>query len=50
MTQSDIQKLHDAIDRVGAEVLKSKEASRKFLIDAGIIKDTKKPTHKKKTK
>jgi hypothetical protein len=50
MTDQEIQKALDAIKRVGDEALKSKEASRQFLIDAGIIKDAKKTTDKKKTK
>ena len=36
MTDQEIQKALDAIKRVGDEALKSKEASRQFLIDAGI--------------
>jgi hypothetical protein len=48
--EEHIQKMLDAIKRVGDEVLKSKEASRQFLIDAGIIKDNKKATHKKNTR
>lgn len=50
MTDADIQRTLDAIDRTAAKVLKSKEASRKFLIDAGIIKENKKATGKKKGK
>ena len=50
MTAQEIQRALDAMDRSAAKILKSKEASRKFLIDAGIIKDTKKTTDKKKTK
>ena len=49
MSPTDIQKTLDAIDRVSARILKSKEASRKFLIDAGIIKESKKTARKKKT-
>jgi hypothetical protein len=47
MTQADIQKALDAIERGAAKALKSKEASRQFLIDAGIIKG-KKTTRKKR--
>jgi hypothetical protein len=50
MSQTSIQDMLDAIDRGTAKALKSKEASRKFLIDAGIIKDNKKTTGKKKKK
>ncbi|MBS1563551.1 MAG: hypothetical protein JST39_04145 [Bacteroidetes bacterium] len=42
MTQEAIQKQIEIIQRVSAEVLKSKESSRQFLIDAGIIKAGKK--------
>jgi hypothetical protein len=50
MTDADIQKMLDAIERGTAKALKSKEASRKFLVDAGIIKETKETNSKKKGK
>jgi hypothetical protein len=50
MTQTDPQKLLDAIDRVTAKALKSKEASRQFLIDAGIIKGKKRPKRERRIK
>jgi hypothetical protein len=50
MTETDIQKLHDAIERVTAKALKSKEASRQFLIDAGIIKGKKRPEKERRIK
>lgn len=50
MPQTSVQEMLDAIDRCSAKILKSKAASRKFLIDAGIIKDTRKATVRKKTK
>ncbi len=50
MTQAEIQHQIELIRKVSAEVLKSKESARQFLIDAGIIKDDKKvrPLIKKK--
>jgi hypothetical protein len=50
MTEADIQKLHDAIERVKKEALKSKEASKQFLIDAGIIKGKKRPERERRVK
>ena len=50
MTQADIQKALDAIERVKTEALKSKEASRQFLIDAGIIKGKKRPERERRIK
>ena len=39
----NIEQQLKALDRAGKKVIKSKEASLKFLIDAGIVdKDTKK--------
>lgn len=40
--QKKIQRKIENIKRVGAEVLKSKEASRQFLIDIGVIKEKEK--------
>jgi hypothetical protein len=48
MTQAQIDEQIQIIREVSAEALKSKEASRKFLIDAGIIQD--KPPKKKAPK
>jgi hypothetical protein len=42
MTQQQIDRQIEAIRIVGAEVLKSKEASRQFLINIGVIKQRKK--------
>jgi len=42
MTQEQIRRQIEAIRIIGAEVLKSKEASRQFLIDIGVIKEKKK--------
>ena len=49
MTRAEIQEQLDATKRVGDQVLKSKEASLQFLIDAGIVKKKriKKPSKKK---
>jgi hypothetical protein len=43
MTQTAIQKQLDAIKTVTEKALKSKEASRQILINAGLIKETKSP-------
>jgi hypothetical protein len=51
MTDLAIQKQIDAIKRATTEALKSKESARKFLIDAGILKEkntTKSSSAKKK--
>jgi len=40
--QEKIQRQIEIIERVGNEVLKSKESARQFLIDAGIIKEKRK--------
>ncbi len=39
MTQIAIQTQIEAIKKVGDEALKTKESARKFLVDAGIIKN-----------
>jgi hypothetical protein len=41
MTQEQIEKQIEVIQRVSAEVRKSKEATRQLLIDIGIIKERK---------
>lgn len=41
MTQIAINKQIEAIKKATEEALKSKESARKFLVDAGIIKDKK---------
>ena len=40
MTVQSIQKQIEAIKRITNEALKSKESTRKILVDAGIIKQT----------
>ncbi|HEV7331896.1 MAG TPA: hypothetical protein VGN63_12725 [Flavisolibacter sp.] len=45
MTQIAIQTQVDAIKRVAQDVLKSKEATLQFLIDAGIIRESKTAHH-----
>lgn len=46
MTQIAIKTQIAAIKKVGEEALKTKESARKFLIDAGIIKDIKVETNR----
>ncbi len=41
MTQEIIQKKINAIERITAEALKSKDSAKKILVSAGIIKDEK---------
>ncbi|HTE34704.1 MAG TPA: hypothetical protein VK666_30200 [Chryseolinea sp.] len=41
MTQITVEQQIEAIKKVTAEALKSKESARQFLIDAGIIEDKK---------
>lgn len=50
MTQERIQRQIEVLEIVGAEVCKSKESARQFLIEAGIIKPRKKrkPSARKK--
>lgn len=49
MSATAIQHQVEAIQRITAEALKSRESAKKILIDAGIIKeDTKKSDKKKK--
>jgi len=48
MTQIAIQKQIEVIREASAEARKTKESARKFLIDAGIIKDTQNTERKKK--
>ena len=48
--QKKAQILIDAMNRKTAELLKSTEATRQFLIDAGIIKDKKKRRSSTKAK
>jgi hypothetical protein len=51
MTQEHIQQAIDAIRAAGKEARRSPEASRQFLLDAGIIApDIKKKKHAKKKK
>jgi hypothetical protein len=51
MTRTDPKALMEAIDRVHAKNMQSKEAARKFLIEAGIfLEDEIKPKSKSKTK
>lgn len=51
MTRTDPKALMEAIDRVHARNMQSKEAARKFLIEAGIFKEEDfKPKVKAKTK
>jgi hypothetical protein len=50
MTQEQIQRQIEVIERVSAEVLKSKEASHQLLIDIGIIKGKKKVKSSNKKK
>jgi hypothetical protein len=50
MTPEAAKKKIEAIERITAEALKSKESAKKILIDAGIMKDklqTKKEDKKK---
>jgi hypothetical protein len=49
MSSATIQRQIDAIQRITDEALKSKEAARKLLADAGIIKQEEKKSDKKKT-
>jgi hypothetical protein len=39
MTQIAVQTQIEAIKKAGDEALKTKESARKFLVDAGIIKE-----------
>lgn len=48
MTDEQIQRQIDAINTAGKMALRSKGASRKFLIDAGIIEDKKKNQKKER--
>ena len=50
MTQAQIDRQIEVLRKVSAEILKSKEASRQFLIDAGIIEDKPKKKASKKKK
>jgi hypothetical protein len=51
MTQTAVQKQIDVINSATAKALKSKEAARRFLIDAGIIQvNSSTPSSSKKKK
>jgi len=50
MTQFAIQAQIEAINKATEKAAKSKESAKKFLIDAGIIKDEKQPTKPKEKK
>ena len=49
MTQEAIQLQIEALERAGAELAKSPEASRQFLINIGLLKE-KSPKRKKQAK
>ena len=49
MSPAAIQNQIDAIERITAEALKSKESARKILEDAGIIKARTRRSNRKKT-
>jgi len=48
MSPTAIQHQIEAIQRITAEALKSKESAKKILVDAGIMKDESKKDAKKK--
>jgi DNA-binding transcriptional regulator PaaX len=48
MTEAEMNEMLKAIDEVFTEVLKSKEASWKFLIDAGIETEESRKKHEEK--
>jgi len=48
MTQEQIERQIEVIRRVSAEVRKSPESARQFLIDAGIIREKKRTKSSKR--
>ena len=48
MTEAEVKEILKAMDELGAEALKSKEASWRFLIDLGIETEESRKKHEEK--